>query len=226
VRAWLAEQDAARRRKAFEPMSFKLGDAFQLDWSCEYGFVGSLRRRLEVAHTKLATSRAFWLSAYPCQSHEMLFDAHVRALQALRGIPKGGMYDNMKTTVDKVGDGKLRSVNARFQAMCSHYLFEAEFYNPASGWKRGIVEKSVRDRRRQVRREASERRWPDLANLSAWLGDRCLACWAETAHSERPALTVTEVLQDEQARLMQVPKPFDGYVEQPVRIAATALVHF
>jgi hypothetical protein len=84
----------------------------------------------------------------------------------------------------------------------------------------------VQDRRRQIWREASERRWPDLDTLNAWLAERCRACWAETAHPEWPALTVAEVLQDEQARLMPCPKPFDGYVEQPVRVSATALVHF
>ena len=133
VRRWQAAQDAAPRRAAFVPMSFELGDAFQFDWSCEYVFIGGLRRRLEVAHTKLAASRAFWLSAYPAQSHEMLFDAHARAFEAFGGIPRRGVYDNMKTAVDKVGVGKARSVNARFQAMCSHYLFEPEFCNPASG---------------------------------------------------------------------------------------------
>lgn len=30
-------------------MSFELGDAFQFDWSCEYVFVGGIRRRLPTA---------------------------------------------------------------------------------------------------------------------------------------------------------------------------------
>ena len=30
---------------------------FQFDWSCEYTFIGGLRRRLEVAHIKLCASR-------------------------------------------------------------------------------------------------------------------------------------------------------------------------
>jgi len=79
VRRWREGQAMAPRRAAFVPMSFELGEAFQFDWSCEYAFVGGLRRRLEVAHMKLAASRAFWLVAYPAQSHEMLFDAHMRA---------------------------------------------------------------------------------------------------------------------------------------------------
>ncbi len=38
----------------------------------------------------------------------------------------------MKTTVDKIGAGKKRAVNARFEAMIGHYLFEPEFCNVAS----------------------------------------------------------------------------------------------
>ena len=62
------------------PLSFELGEAFQFDWSCEYLFIGGLRRRLEVAHTKLAASRAFCLVAYYSQAHEMLFDSAVAML--------------------------------------------------------------------------------------------------------------------------------------------------
>lgn len=226
VRRWREREAAAPRRAAFVPLAFELGDAFQFDWSCEYAFVGGLRRRLEVAHTKLAASRAFWLTAYPTQSHEMLFDAHGRAFAAFGGIPRRGIYDNMKTAVDRVGVGKARAVNARFLAMCSHYLVEPEFCNPASGWEKGVVEKNVQDRRRQIWREAAEQRWPDLAALNAWLAQRCRDTWEATHHPEWPTLTLAEVLQDEAARLMPLPQPFDGYVEQPVRVSATALVHF
>ncbi|WP_452363937.1 IS21 family transposase, partial [Nocardia sp. NPDC004085] len=103
VRRWHEEQAEAPRRQAFVPLAFEPGEAFQFDWSCEYAFIGGLRRRLEVAHVKLNSSRAFWLVAYPTQSHEMLFDAHARAFAAFGGVPRRGIYDNMKTAVDKVG---------------------------------------------------------------------------------------------------------------------------
>ena len=70
----------------------------------------------------------------------MLFDAHHRAFTALGGVAKRGIYDNMKTAVDKVGRGNGRIVNTRFQAMVAHYLFDADFCNVASGWEKGIVE--------------------------------------------------------------------------------------
>lgn len=223
---WRQAQDSAPRHRGFVPLSFELGEAFQFDWSCEYAFVGGLRRRLEVAHTKLAASRAFVLVAYYSQTHEMLFDAHARAFALLGGVPRRGIYDNMKTAVDKVGAGKQRSVNARFEAMTGHYLFEAEFCNRAAGWEKGIVEKNVQDRRRGIWREASERRWASLDELNDWLLQACQQSWADTAHPEWPQLTVADVWQDEQARLMPCPSRFDGYVEHPVRVSATALIHY
>lgn len=225
-RSWKHEQDNAPRHAGFVPLSFELGEAFQFDWSCEYVVIAGLRRRLEVAHTKLAASRAYVLVAYFTQSHEMLFDAHTRAFAVLGGVPKRGIYDNMRTAVDKVGKGKERSVNARFESMTGHYLFEAEFCNRAAGWEKGRVEKNVQDRRRHIWREAAEKRWASLAELNAWLVQACQDSWSELSHPDWPELTVADVLQDERARLMPLPRPFDGYVEQPARVTATSLIHF
>ena len=88
------------------------------------------------------------------QTHEMLFDAHNHGLAVLGGVPQRGIYDNMKTAVDRVGRGKARAVNARFQAMASHFLFEATFCNPAAGWEKGQVEKGVRDSRSRLWHDA------------------------------------------------------------------------
>ena len=84
----------------------------------------------------------------------MLFDAHTRSFQALGGVTRRGIYDNMRTAVDKVQRGKQRTVNARFAAMCSHYLFDPDFCNVASGWEKGVVEKNVQDSRRRIWIEA------------------------------------------------------------------------
>ena len=226
VRNWRKAEKDAPSRSVFVPMAFEYGEAFQFDWSCEYAFVAGLRRRLEVAHTKLAASRAFWLVAYPTQSHEMLFDAHARAFAAFGGGPRRGIYDNMRTAVDKVGPGKVRSINARFHAMCGHYLFEPEFCNRAAGWEKGIVEKNVQDRRRQIWHEAALMRWESVEVLNVWLSQRCESAWRELRHPEWPELSIADALQDERQKLMRNPKPFDGYIEQPVRVSSTSLIHF
>src|SRR5690606_6426774 len=63
---------------------------------------------------------------YLLQTHEMLFDAHNHAFRVLGGVPRRGIYDNMRTAVDKVGRGKARQVNARFSAMASHFVAIAQ----------------------------------------------------------------------------------------------------
>ena len=210
---------------AFIPLKFRQGEAFQFDWSTEYTFIGGIRRRVELAHTKLCASRAFWLVAYPGQGHEMLFDAHARAFEAFGGVPQRGIYDNMKTAVDQVLAGKKRKINARFEAMTGHYLFEPEFCNVASGWDKGIVEKNVRDRRTSIWHRAKDRRWADWSELNAWLAEQSKAAWAELNHPEYPAMKVADALQDEQTQLMPVPRPFDGYVELLARVSSTSLIH-
>ena len=223
---WRDQHKNAPRHAGFVPLSFELGEAFQFDWSCEYVFVEGLRRRLEVAHIKLAASRAFLMVAYYAQSHEMLFDAHRRAFEVFGGVPKRGIYDNMKTAIDKVGSGKQRSINARFEAMTGHYLFEPEFCNRAAGWEKGIVEKNVQDRRRGIWRDAGDKRWASLDELNVWLVERCLKTWEESNHPEWPQLKVSDVWQDEQVRLMPCPSPFNGYIEQPVTVSPTSLIFY
>ena len=141
------------------------------------------------------------------------------------GVPKRGIYDNMKTAVDKVGKGKERTVNARFQAMCSHYLFEPDFCNRAAGWEKGIVEKNVQDRRRQIWHAVLQRHWNSLAELNVWLAQECRAAQQDMRHPDWPDMTLLEVLEHEQPHLMPNPKPFDGYVEHPARVTGTALIH-
>ena len=75
VRAW--RQEACKdANKAFVPLVFEQGEAYQFDWSDEGLLIGGVYHKVQVAHLKLCASRAFWLVAYPGQGHEMLFDAH------------------------------------------------------------------------------------------------------------------------------------------------------
>jgi transposase len=223
VRAW-REKTAVSPIKAFVPLNFALGEAFQFDWSDEGLMVGGVFYKVQVAHLKLCASRAFWLVAYPSQGHEMLFDAHTRSFQALGGVTRRGIYDNMKTAVDKVKKGKGRIVNARFAAMCSHYLFDPDFCNVASGWEKGVVEKNVQDSRRRIWIEAGTRRFGSFIELNAWLGERCRSIWSDTEHPVHKQFTVAEMLELEKEHLMSMPEPFDGYVEKAARVSSTCLV--
>tara|TARA_B110001454_G_scaffold99778_1_gene94249 strand:- start:995 stop:2518 length:1524 start_codon:yes stop_codon:yes gene_type:complete len=224
IRQWRQGEGQAAATRAFVPLSFELGEAFQFDWSEEGLVVGGIYYRLQVSHLKLCASRAFWLVAYPSQGHEMLFDAHTRSFAALGGVARRGIYDNMKTAVDQVKKGKGRVVNARFAVMCAHYLFDADFCNVASGWEKGVVEKNVQDSRRRIWIDAAKQRFGSFAELNTWLGERCRSLWAEVRHPEHSQFSVAEMLEHERAHLMSMPQPFDGYVERPARVTSTCLV--
>ena len=207
----------------FVPLAFSTGEAFQFDWSEDWAVIAGERTKLQVAHFKLSYSRAFFLRAYPQQTHEMLFDAHNHAFRVLGGVPRRGIYDNMRTAVDRIGRGKERRVNARFSAMIGHFLFEAEFCNPASGWEKGQIEKNVQDARRRLWQPTPS--FPSLAALNDWLETRCRQLWAQTAHGSHPG-SVADAWAEEARRLMPLPRPFDGFVEYPKRVSPTCLIHF
>lgn len=226
IRAWKDERQREAQtsgRGTFVPLVFAPGEAFQFDWSEDWAIIGGERVKLQVAHTKLSHSRVFILRAYLLQTHEMLFDALNEAFRVLGGVPRRGIFDNMKTAVDRVGIGKTRQVNARFAAMVSHYLFEPEFCNPASGWEKGQIEKNVQDARRRLWQPMP--RFPDLDALNAWLEARCIAQWAEIPHGVLPGM-IGDVHSAEIASLMPPGQPFDGFVEHTKRVSPTCLIHF
>ena len=163
------------------------------------------------------------MRAYPLQTHEMLFDAMTQAFRVLGGVPQRGIFDNMKTAVDKIGTGKARQINARFAAMASHYLFEPEFCNPASGWEKGQVEKNVQDARRRLWQVMPA--FPDIDALNAWLEARCIAQCGEIQHGVLPG-TIADVHAAEVASLMPLGRPFDGFVERSKRVSPTCLISF
>ena len=224
LRAQRTAAGSVTARSAYVPLQFGWGEAFQFDWSEEGLVIGGIWRKVMVAHMKLCASRAFWLVAYPGQGHEMLFDAHLRCLTGLGGVPRRGIYDNMKTAVDKTPrPDRARKVNNRFLAMATHYLFEPDFCNVASGWEKGRVEKGVLDGRRRIWQRAQEQRWTSFAELNVWLATQC-AQGGAARHPDCRDMSIAEARALELPELMPVPSAFDGYVEAEARVSSTCLV--
>src|SRR5690606_29278198 len=102
ARKWKADRQREQQtagRGIFVPLVFQPGAAFQCDWSEDGATIAGENTKLQVAHIKLSHSRAFLLRAYLLQTHEMLFDAHWHAFRVFGGVPRRGIYDNMKTAV-------------------------------------------------------------------------------------------------------------------------------
>ncbi|SEB29881.1 Transposase [Rhodococcus koreensis] len=92
--------------------------------------------------------------AYANQSQESFLDGHVRAFEALGGVPVGMIrYDNLKPAVIRVALGRERFEHPRFIALRSHYGYDSFFCAPGieGAHEKGGVEGEIgRFRRRHL----------------------------------------------------------------------------
>jgi len=92
--------------------------------------------------------------AYANQSQESFLDGHVRAFEALGGVPVGMIrYDNLKPAVIRVALGRERFEHPRFIALRSHYGYDSFYCIPGKegAHEKGGVEGEIgRFRRRHL----------------------------------------------------------------------------
>ncbi len=106
--------------------------------------------------------------AYANQAQESFLDGHVKAFEALGGVPTGMIrYDNLKPAVLKCLLGRERFENPKFIALRSHYGFDSFYCLPGieGAHEKGGVEGEIgRFRRRHL---TPVPHLPSLAALNA-----------------------------------------------------------
>lgn len=224
VAKW-TKDDGTALVKAFVPLEFDPGEAFQFDWSYEKIELGGVPIEVKIAHFRLCHSRKLFCVAYTREKLEMVFNAHLRAFEFFGGVCKRGIYDNLKTVVTKILMSKDRIWNRRFQNLASHYLFELVACTPAAGWEKGQVENQVDLVRSRF--FALRRRFTDLEELNEWLERECRNYAASAKHPEFKDKTVDQVFAEEKVKLIALPaSPFDGYQEVTTRVSLQLLINF
>jgi transposase len=224
VGTWQKE-DGTALVKAFVPLEFDPGEAFQFDWSYEKIELGGVPVEVKIAHFRMCHSRKLFCVAYTREKLEMVFNAHIRAFEFFGGVCKRGIYDNLKTVVTKILMSKDRVWNRRFQNLASHYLFELVACTPASGWEKGQVENQVDLVRSRF--FALRRRFTDLEELNEWLERECRNYAASAKHPEFKDKTIDQVFAEEKDKLIALPvSPFDGYQEVTTRVSLQLLINF
>lgn len=118
------------------------GAQMQLDWA-EFR-IGSTRWYLFVS--VLGYSRWLWGRFVDNQRFESLRDLHVDAFEAMGGVPRELLYDNMATVVierDADGPGKHR-FHAGLSALARDYNFRPRLCRPYRAKTKGKVERVIR----------------------------------------------------------------------------------
>lgn len=161
-------------RDVFVPQSYAWGQEGQVDWYEAMAKLGGEPRKLYCfAMRSMASGDAFH-RAYTNATQQVLLEAHERAFEYFGGVFRLLRYDNMSSLVKKILRGRQRIETDRIIAFRSHWGFQAEYCNPASGNEKGGVEGELGRYRRNVLTPV-----PEAESLEA-LNERLLAaCLAE-----------------------------------------------
>ena len=214
----------ARDREAFLKLRSFPGEQGQVDWA-HFGTVaiGRAQRRLSCFVLTLSHSRGLALEFFFDQSLENFLRGHVRAFDALDGVPRVLLYDNLRSAV-LARRGEMVQFHPRLLELCAHYHFEPRPCNPARGNEKGRVERAIRYVRESF---FAARSFTTLEDFNTQA-----RTWRDDIAHQRPwpggdERTVADVLEEEQERLLPLPAhPFETDLVQPVRSGKTIYVRF
>lgn len=145
VHNYVCQQRKQRKGKknAYLPLDFDPGMDAQVDWMEAVVILAGERMTVQVFVLRLNYSRVRFVMAFPFQKQEAFFEGHNHAFHFIGGIPRRITYDNLKTAVYRVLEGRNRQEQETFKRFRSHYLFESNYCNPAQGHEKGGVENDV-----------------------------------------------------------------------------------
>jgi transposase len=128
------------RREVFIPLVYPPGDLAQVDFFEVLVDLEGTRQKAWMFVMRLMHSGRDFACLYLRQDQTSFLDGHVRAFAHFGFVPNRIAYDNLKAAVTRLLVGSERLLASRFEALSSHYLFEACFCRPRTGHDKGGVE--------------------------------------------------------------------------------------
>src|SRR5271163_379379 len=160
-------------REVFVPQSYQWGQEAQVDWFEASAKLGGERCVLQFfAMRSMASGDAFH-RAYTNATQQAFLDAHEHGFAYFGGVFRLLRYDNLASAVKKILRGRQRVETERMIAFRSHWGFQSEYCNPASGNEKGGVEGELGWYRRNWLVPVPEA--DDLESLNRQLVAACIA---------------------------------------------------
>ncbi|MGH9603799.1 MAG: IS21 family transposase, partial [Terriglobales bacterium] len=130
-------------RQVFVPQSYGWGQEAQVDWYEAVARLSGEPHKVYIfAMRSMASGDAFH-RAYSNATQQALLEAHELAFSYFGGVFGTLRYDNMALLVKKILRGRQREETDRIIAFRSHWGFQSQYCNPASGHEKGGVEGEV-----------------------------------------------------------------------------------
>lgn len=223
VRIRLARLREKRRRAAFVRRLFHPGEAAEVDWAnCGSIEVGGRQRRLYAFVMVLCHSRMVYLEFTISEGFEEFLRCHANAFVLFGGVPRKIFYDNLKSVVLAHQGPEIRW-NARFMDFAGHHLFKPIACNPASGWEKGRVERTIQYIRSNFLLGRTFRSLEEI-NIAAvhWRDEKANRRVHKTT-GRRPI----DLFADDKARLLALPDvAYDTRMIRSVKVTLDCRVNF
>ena len=215
----------ARRPEPAMRLRFLPAEQAQVDWA-EFGRVriGRAERRLVGFFMTLSHSRQTFLSLFHDARMGSFLQGHVEAFEALGGVPRRLLYDNLKSAVLE-RRGRAVTFHPTLLALAAHYAFE-----PTAAWPGRPQEKGRVERRIGFARTgffAGRDITAPLGELNAAARDWCFGAAAERPWPDDDSQLVRDAFAREREVLTALPPaPFPHHEIRPARIDRTCHARF
>ena len=185
-------------REVFVPQTYQAGQEGQVDWFEATAKLGGERCVLQFFAMRSMGSGDAFHRAYTNATQQAFLEGHEHAFAYFGGVFGTLRYDNLSSAVKKILRGRQREETSRVIAFRSHWGFQSEYCNPASGNEKGGVEGEVGRYRRNWLVPVPEA--TDLAELNQQLLAACVASRSRTINGR--SATVGEASQMERSHLL------------------------
>jgi len=212
------------KQEVFIPLEYELGSHAQCDWAEAEVILKGQRQKIYLFILKLSGSRDPFMMAFRSAKQEAFFEGHRNAFEYFGGVPRTIIYDNLKTAVARILQGKNRKEQNAFTVFKAHYLFSADFCNAGRGNEKGQVEKEVGYLRSHILVPIPEVK--TMGQLNQMIRERLLR-YRQTRTVPHTKQTIAQVFTKEKEQLLPLPQyPFDCCVLMPVKGSKESTVRF
>ena len=222
VRLYLRKHTQSQR-ETFIPLDHDPGQRVEFDFGHVYVDFPEGRRQVPVLLATWSYSNCPYALALPTERLEAILHGMVEAFAFFGCVPHEAWWDNATPLVPQLFAGRQRLVNARYQALASHYLFEPLFCLARRPQEKPRVEGRVQFLQQDWCTPVP--RVKDWDELNAHLRARCLAD-RERTQAGRTETIGQRFARDVDKALSLPTRAFDPCIARPGKVDKYQTVQF
>jgi len=129
-------------KESFIRQEYSPGECVEFDWGEIKLLLNGTIKKIQVAVFASAYSNEYYAMLFHRQNTECFLQAHAEYLEAIGGVPRQLVYDNMKVAIRRFVGYEKEPTDAML-GLSTYYCFDFRFCNIRKGNEKGHVEKGV-----------------------------------------------------------------------------------